>query len=496
MQGLLNSPPKRKGGNMSNHIPPDKRSHLEQCEDTNISGNGRLAEPRMSTQALADELNETSDESDNPFPVDAFPVAIQRIIRGANEGSLFPTDFTGSGMIAAAGIAMGATYQVEVKGGWIERPIVYMALIGRPGTMKSPPMRFAVKPLLDADTERYRLYERQKEAYEADLRLYKASKKDTGHEEPIVPICERIMLSDATMESQIYLHSLRQRGIGRYVSELGGLFETFNQYRSGDDEQKWLALWDGDPVTVDRKLSGPIRISAPCVSLLGSMQPGILGRYFKGHRAQNGLLDRMLFAMPMNLIKEAWSDTDMDPALAADWRSILTTLLDLPMDQDRDGNAIPHVLKFSKSADELLREWQAINAYDSNAASEGECGMYSKLETYVPRLALILEMMRYACGDSSASCVDTKAMLGALELIEYYRNTGLRVRGALGIANPLDRYPEDKQDLYVALPTQFSIAEAIEIAENVGISRRTAYRFFDDQSLFVRQRRGTYKKRV
>src|SRR5688572_2659592 len=95
----------------------------------------------------------------NHFPVEVFPNLIQGIIRSTNECLLFPMDFIGASILSALSISIGNTYRIEIKKGWTENCVLYTVLIGPPGSMKSPPLDFALKPLLDANNEAYKLYE-------------------------------------------------------------------------------------------------------------------------------------------------------------------------------------------------------------------------------------------------------------------------------------------------------------------------------------------------
>ena len=85
------------------------------------------------------------------FPVSIFPNRIQRIIREVHECHSYPTDYIASSILTAIAVGIGNTHLVQIKQGWQESPILYMALIGRPGANKSHPLSFAMKPFLDFD---------------------------------------------------------------------------------------------------------------------------------------------------------------------------------------------------------------------------------------------------------------------------------------------------------------------------------------------------------
>lgn len=85
------------------------------------------------------------------FPISIFPTKIQRIISEVHEYHNYPTDYIASAILTAIAVGIGNTHLAQIKQGWIESPILYMALIGRPGANKSHPLSFAMKPFLDYD---------------------------------------------------------------------------------------------------------------------------------------------------------------------------------------------------------------------------------------------------------------------------------------------------------------------------------------------------------
>lgn len=99
--------------------------------------------------------------SGSQFPVSIFPAKIQRIIKEVHECHSFPTDYISAAILTALAVGIGNTHLAQMKQGWLESPILYMALIGRPGANKSHPLSFAMKPFLDYDYEQNKLFEEQ-----------------------------------------------------------------------------------------------------------------------------------------------------------------------------------------------------------------------------------------------------------------------------------------------------------------------------------------------
>jgi hypothetical protein len=259
----------------------------------------------------------------------------------------------------------------------------------------------------------------------------------------------------------------------------------------------WLSVWSGKPINIDRKTGDPVFIPLPFISVAGTIQNGLLHELAKDSRNQNGFIDRILFVIPDNVQKTYWSETDLHPIHAEKWSNILSKILDLSINIDETLNPEPEVLKFSPEAKRILFEWQKQNTDKSNEAENEELsGIFSKLEIYVVRLALIIEMMRFACNESSKDSISVAATQGAIKLVEYFRNSAAKVNSILSHSTPLDMQPQDKRSLFDALPNTFTTGEGQSIAEQFAIPERTYKRFLNEDGLFIRNSHGKYEKKI
>ncbi len=87
-----------------------------------------------------------------------------------------------------------------------------------------------------------------------------------------------------------------------------------------------------------------------------------------------------------------------------------------------------------------------------------------------------------------------EAVQGALQLVEYFKKTAIKVHSIVSNASPLDKVPTDKQTLYIALPDTFTASEGIQVAESMGMAERTFKRFLNNKELFKWTRQGEYEK--
>lgn len=452
---------------------------------------------RTEAEQLLRQGAEVKERQTNRFPVDVFPLPVQQVITATNENLNFPIDFIGASLLYAVSVAIGNTHSVEVKKGFQQSAVLYLAIVARAGTTKSHPLSFALQPIVEQDKRTYRQYEQQRQEYERAVSLSKKEREQQAIDEPVKPVWQKFLLSDFTPEALAEVHKFNKRGIGVYADELAGWFKNFNRYNKGSEMEFWLSQWSGKPINIDRKTGEPVFIPLPFISVAGTIQKGILNELAKDSRTQNGFIDRILFVIPDNIQKEYWSETELPPVVAENWEAIVSNLLSLSVANDDTLNPSPEVLKFTPEAKRVLFEWQKANTDQSNEAeSEALSGIFSKMDMYVLRLALILEMLRYACNESNKQAVGIEAVQGAVKLVEYFKNSAVKVHTILSNASPLDKHPADKQALYKALPDTFTTETSLQIAEKLGIAERTLKYFLNEKELFTRTRRGEYEKRI
>jgi len=441
--------------------------------------------------------NEAQEKLTNRFPVEVFPLVVQQIITATNENLNFPIDFICASVLFAVSVAIGNTYKVEVKTGFQESAVLYLAIVARAGTNKSHPLSFALQPIFEHDKKTYRQFEQLKQEYDKAVTLSKKEREQQAVDEPVKPSWQKYLVSDYTPEALAEVHKFNQRGIGVYVDELAGWFKNFNRYNKGSEMEFWLSAWNSKPISIDRKTGDPVFIPIPFISVAGTIQNGLLNELAKDNRTQNGFIDRILFVIPDNILKPYWSETEISHVTIENWRTVIFNLLSLSIKYDEILAPSPGILRFTAEAKLLLYNWQKNNADQCNEAGcEAISGIYSKLEMYVVRLALILEMMLWACNESNKQAISIDAIQGAIRLVEYFKKSAVKVYSIISNSNPIDKFPADKHKLYKALPNIFTTEAGLQVALNLGVPERTFKRFLKEKELFNWLNRGEYEKRI
>ena len=418
------------------------------------------------------------------FPLGAMPMKIQRIVREANECYGYPVDYLAGAMLVAVGLGIGNTHFARLKGKWDESAILFMALVGRPGACKSHPLNFAIRPFTELDDKATRAYVKECEEYERQRELPMKERTDPH---PVAPVCKRFLISDATPEAMLLIHSQNLRGILMWNDELAGWFKNFNRYNKGSDEEYWLKLFNANPSFSDRKgVKNSVYISRPFISVVGTIQNGILNELAQGSRTSNGFIDRLLFVMPGNQDKQPWSDREPSFDIEAAWADIIGRLVAMPYETNDDGNIVAGILPFSPEAKSRLYEWQRQNTEECNRE---ECdalkGVYNKFDFHAIRFCLIMQMARWACGEADKSEIELVSVENAISLVDYFKTTATRVQGIIRELS----LSELQRAVMSALPDEFTTEQGVEIAADNSMPERT----FKD---FIRRFTGIHFQKI
>lgn len=124
--------------------------------------------PRPACGLHEDEpiIPQSKPQKDVPsFPLSVFPMAIRNIVEALVRYEHFNINFISASMFTTFTAAMGNRWSVRFSATLVERPIMYVALVGYPSCGKTPPLRLALSPLLDLDHEYDREYCTHLKAY-------------------------------------------------------------------------------------------------------------------------------------------------------------------------------------------------------------------------------------------------------------------------------------------------------------------------------------------
>ena len=433
--------------------------------------------------------------SGGEFPIEAFPIRIQRIISSLHDCQGYPVDYVAAAILAAIAVGIGNSHLVQVKRNWLESPILYMALIGRPGANKSHPLSFAFQPFIEHDYCQNQEYQKLYAEYERTMSMSKKERMEAGLDEfPQAPVRRRFLVSDITPEGLSLIHAQNPRGLCLWSDELSAWFKNFNRYNNGSEEQFWLSVFNAKPTISDRKSTqSSIFIRRPYISVIGTIQKKILSELAKGERSSNGFIDRILFVMPNLQQKARWNDKELPENIEQEWNGIIGKLIQQEYALNEFGEIEPQILLFTEDAKRRLYEWQHhFSELCDRETNDTIVSIYCKLEIYIIRFCLIIQLARWTCGECDKTCIDLLTVERAIKLTEYFKESALNVQNVLN-ENTLN---SQQQTIVNLLPPSFTTAQAIQIAEQNGMKERTFQRFLNDNigTLFRKEKHGEYSK--
>ena len=429
--------------------------------------------------------------NDTDFPLEVFPQTMQSVILDMARYENYKAEFIATAMLSAVSAALGGTYRIRIKGEWQSNAALYIILVGRPGLGKTPPLEAAYRPIRKHD---YALFK----AYETELEVWKAA-GENGKK----PVLRRTVVSDFTPESLLLTHNNNPRSVAILVDEIMGMFNSANRYTNGQLIEQLLTAWSGGALDVTRVSSTiPIHIEQPCINIVGTTQTKRVHELLTKGFEDNGLLDRFLFVLPKSWKMSKWTDWDdggVDRAAlpAARWEQILSKVLALDYDIGEE-ERMPHVLSMDREAREYFFSWwnrkvERINRIEDDAEVDSR---EMKHPAQVARLALLMQVLRYAIDESHLQSVDTASVKAAIRLNGYFEDSYRRIRSFVAE----DMCEDPPKVLLSLLPDTFDTKTAIAIGKELqNVSERTVMNYLKEllkNRLVHKIWQGEYRKTV
>jgi hypothetical protein len=378
-----------------------------------------------------------------PFPVDVLPEPIRRFVIEGSSAIGCDSSYVALPLLSALASAIGNTRRIALKRGWSEPAIVWTVIVGESGSAKSPALELALRPIrkrqhdaMKRHADAMREYADAMAMHERDVAHWRKSKSDAPPPaKPEAPIADRCWTDDVTTEALGVLLQQNPRGLLMVRDELSGWF-AFDRYVQGrgGDAAKWLEMFGGRPMVVDRKTGGTLYVPRAAVSIAGGIQPETLRRALGQEHRDNGLAARLLFAMPPRRAKR-WSEADVNPATETAVAAVFDRLFNLTPETGEDGGEQPRLVTLGDGGKRVWVAFYNEHATEQVELSGDEAAAWSKLEGYAARLALVVHLTRWAAGDATLhdpSRVDGVGVKAGVVLARWFGCEARRVYSILG----------------------------------------------------------------
>ena len=178
-----------------------------------------------------------------------------------------------------------------------------------------------------------------------------------------------------------------------------------------------------------------------------------MGELVKGERSSNGFIDRILFVMPESVLKSRWNDRETPEELEIQWQQIIDKLIAQDCPHDENNELQPQCLPFDEEAKQRLYGWQHENARLCDMeTNDALVGIYCKLEIYIIRFCLIIQLARWTCGECDKTTIDLESVNRAILLTEYFpdyscKSADCRQSGTVERIAP-QHLPESASEIY------------------------------------------------
>ena len=434
------------------------------------------------------------------IPLDAFPTKIQDMILALAREENYSIEYMMASILVAVSTAIGNAVNIRIRGGWVSNSALYMILVGRPGMGKTPPLDFAFRPIRKHDAKAVKQFKLEMEQYNNLLESNKG-KKENNTPLPDKPILRRTIISDFTPEALMRALDDNQRGIVVYVDEIMGMFNAVNQYSRGQLIEQLLTAFSGKPLDISRcSMPIPIHIEYPFINIVGTMQTTRMHELVEKGYKENGMIDRIIFVYPSSQEISDWQ-LDEDSSFATFdkystmWGSIINKVVGLPFtEQENDGNA-QNILNFSSEAKAYFTNWRnnairAVNQIQDDGLVDSRV---IKAPMITARLALVLQILRWACDEVHKDFVDTDSTKSAIALSEYFENCYANIQKYM----LRESVEPQKRELLDCLSATFTTADALQAGKEVGLSERSVmYSLVNltTNKIIKKIKRGEYEK--
>lgn len=389
-----------------------------------------------------------------PFRAELLPDALRGWIMDIAERTQCPADFAAVGAMVALGSVIGRKVGIrpKVRDDWQECANLWGVIVGPPSVLKSAALREAMAPLRQLEAKALSAFEAERVGWEAakaaaEVKRRAAQQNATqrakkgesfdadelvSHDAGEEPKPRRFIANDATPEALCEVLRANPNGILAYRDELAGLVRQLDREGMESARSFYLSAFSGsEPYVEDRIGRGTnLRIEAVCVSMLGTIQPAVVGELLQEAIRENGgdgFLSRFsLLAWPD--VSANWKDVDRWPDSEARRQAFETfarlDAIDVTTIGATPEEGRPPFLRLSEPAREGFAEWRHELEHrlrDPEAEAPALVAHLGKYRKLVPSAALICHLADGGTGD-----VSEMALARALGWAEYLESHARR----------------------------------------------------------------------
>lgn len=311
------------------------------------------------------------------FPLYIFPEKIENIINKLHDSAGFEKSVSAASILFTVSTLLGNSKSIKVKTVWVDTPNIWIAIIGKRGSMKTPTINFGISPLKRDETE-------FSNTFDNEIMEWNKLDKDTKAK-TIRPKRIQRFSNDVTVEGLIKAMKENPNGMGIFKDELNGFFEELNRYKTGGNLEFYLSAFSGGMYTKNRASYDAITIDNIFLSIIGSVQPQVL-KQISTNNTVNGMIDRWLFVESNDDVYE-FDFTDIDPQFVNEYHDFYSIIKDHSFTKS----------EMEWNDDSLSTFKEGMNAIESimtdDTTSDQIFTYLSKMKTYFARFCVLIPVM-------------------------------------------------------------------------------------------------------
>jgi len=306
-------------------------------------------------------------------------------------------------------------------------------------------------------------------------------------------------LKDGTIEGYISLCVDQPNGIGIYIDEAEDIMNA-GAYKSNNNSISFLTqAFNGGRYVQSRANRDNERVVKNMnINLLMGTQTERLHNIFPKDKIYSGFASRFLMCESdyklLNIESDPFSSRR---EIHSDWVNILGKLYDHAR-RYNTGEAQPIKIHITDEAVELYRSNHKVQLTEANERISNRLegfilGTHAKMSNYVARLTQVVAILQ----NPMEPIITKDIVILANRLYKYYSETTLRMIGKL-FENAETGLSTELNNLYMALPDEFSKKDAVETCKRINLPPRrfeTSIRNKEFGSLFNRLGHGKYSKK-
>ncbi len=376
-----------------------------------------------------------------PWPIDTLPEPLRSLaIEGAEARQCDPVLIV-LPMLSTVGAAIGNARHLTAKDGWHVPAMLWTLFIAESGSVKTPAMKLAKRPLEDIEHDACTLFDRldaehaeADEQYQDELKQWRKKHQGERPAAPEPPHPIRYIVKDTTLAGLVEILQDNPRGLLVPTDELAGWFGSFNRHdKGGGDAQQWISIYSAEAISVDRKgnrnsrgVIRPIKVYRPFVAITGAIQPGLWSHVVTAEHQASGMAARFLMAWPPRRSKK-WSDTTVSTSTGEAYASLIRKLIELDHDTTDSGHYCPKYIGMDAHAKRLYRDWYNRHNLDHVDRDGSLAAASAKIEEIPLRVGLILHCVRCATGECQIDRVDADTMRAAITIADWHMAEAERI---------------------------------------------------------------------